>query len=178
MNDIQKNFSAKDVVELYKCLVQNNIKIWLDGGWGVDALLGQQTRLHSDLDIIIESKHLELLSKILKSRGYKEIPRDDSSSWNFVVADAFGHEVDIHVVDFDVHGHGIYGPKERGVYYPAAAFVGKGNILDLQVNCLTPEYQVESHQGYQLKEKDFKDVFLLCERFELEIPKEYQNFKK
>ncbi|MFN9898557.1 MAG: nucleotidyltransferase domain-containing protein, partial [bacterium] len=61
---------------------------------------------------------------------------------------------------------------------PAAAFVGKGNILDLQVNCLTSEYQVESHQGYQLKEKDFKDVFLLCERFELEIPKEYQDFKK
>jgi len=135
MNDFQKKFSAKDVVELYKCLVQNNIKIWLDGGWGVDALLGQQTRLHSDLDIIIESRHLELLSKILKSRGYKEIPRDDSSSWNFILADAFGHEVDIHVVDFDVHGHGIYGPKERGVYYPAAAFVGKGNILDLQVNC-------------------------------------------
>ena len=24
----------------------------------------------------------------------------------------------------------------------------------------------------------FKDVFLLCDRFELEIPKEYQNFKK
>ena len=55
MNDIQKNFSAKDVVELYRYLAQNNIKIWLDGGWGVDALLGQQTRLHSDLDIIIES---------------------------------------------------------------------------------------------------------------------------
>jgi hypothetical protein len=43
MNDFQKNFSAKDVVELYKYLVQNNIKIWLDGGWSVDALLGQQT---------------------------------------------------------------------------------------------------------------------------------------
>ena len=70
------------------------------------------------------------------------MPRDDSSSWNFVVADAFGHEVDIHVIDFDAHGHGIYGPKERGIFYPAAAIVGKGNILDLQVNCLTPEYQV------------------------------------
>ncbi len=58
------------------------------------------------------------------------------------------------------------------LYYPAAAIVGKGYILEIQVHCLTPRYQVESHQGYQLKEKDFKDVFLLCDRFELEIPKE------
>jgi len=58
MNDIQKKFSAKDVVELYKYLARNNRKIWLDGGWGVDALLGQQTRLHSDLDIIIEFKRI------------------------------------------------------------------------------------------------------------------------
>ncbi len=78
---------------------------------GGDALLGQQTCLHSDLDITIESKDLELLSKILKSRGYREMPRDDSSSWNFLVADAIGHEVDIHVIDFVAHGHGIYGPK-------------------------------------------------------------------
>jgi lincosamide nucleotidyltransferase A/C/D/E len=46
MNDIQKNFSAKDVVELCSYLGQINVEIWLDGGWGDDALLGQQTRLH------------------------------------------------------------------------------------------------------------------------------------
>lgn len=26
-----------------------NVRVWLDGGWGVDALLGGQTRDHSDL---------------------------------------------------------------------------------------------------------------------------------
>ena len=38
----------KDVIDLY-CQVKNlDIKIWIDGGWGVDALLGQQTRFHKD----------------------------------------------------------------------------------------------------------------------------------
>ena len=29
------------------------IEVWIDGGWGVDALLGECTRPHQDLDIII-----------------------------------------------------------------------------------------------------------------------------
>ena len=29
------------------------IKVWIDGGWGVDALLGECTREHQDLDIMI-----------------------------------------------------------------------------------------------------------------------------
>lgn len=32
------------------------MRVWLDGGWGVDALLGRQTRPHDDMDIVIEQK--------------------------------------------------------------------------------------------------------------------------
>ena len=32
-------------------LEADGIDVWLDGGWGVDALLGQQTREHDDLDL-------------------------------------------------------------------------------------------------------------------------------
>lgn len=31
------------------------IRAWLDGGWGVDALLGRQTRTHADVDVVINS---------------------------------------------------------------------------------------------------------------------------
>ena len=43
-------FSSKDVIELYNALNQVQISIWIDGGWGVDALLGEQTRAHKDVD--------------------------------------------------------------------------------------------------------------------------------
>ena len=46
-----KEFTAKDVTDLYSTLESEGIKIWIDGGWAVDALLGEQTRTHEDLDI-------------------------------------------------------------------------------------------------------------------------------
>jgi lincosamide nucleotidyltransferase A/C/D/E len=46
-------FSADDVISIYKRLATNGIRVWLTGGWGIDALLGEQTRLHKDLDVIM-----------------------------------------------------------------------------------------------------------------------------
>jgi hypothetical protein len=37
---------------------------------------------------------------------------------------------------------------------------------------------VKFHSGYELKEKDFRDVSALCEKFGLELPQEYVSFKK
>lgn len=42
---------SEDVLALYTALHELGIQIWIDGGWGVDALLGEQTRPHQDLDI-------------------------------------------------------------------------------------------------------------------------------
>ena len=33
--------TAEDVVALYGLLEELGIEIWIDGGWGVDALLGE-----------------------------------------------------------------------------------------------------------------------------------------
>ncbi len=30
-----------------------SILVWLDGGWGVDALLGEQGRPHDDVDVVV-----------------------------------------------------------------------------------------------------------------------------
>jgi lincosamide nucleotidyltransferase A/C/D/E len=46
--------TSADVTSLYAELENLKIKIWVDGGWSVDALLGEQTRLHKDLDIAIQ----------------------------------------------------------------------------------------------------------------------------
>ena len=48
--------TSGDVIELYSTLGALGVEIWIDGGWGVDALLGGQTRPHKDLDISIEKK--------------------------------------------------------------------------------------------------------------------------
>ncbi len=32
---------AKDAITIYQRLVDNGIQVWLTGGWGIDALLGE-----------------------------------------------------------------------------------------------------------------------------------------
>jgi lincosamide nucleotidyltransferase A/C/D/E len=53
--------NTKDVAALYKELESLGIKMWLDGGWGADALLGKPTRLHADVDIFIQEKDVAQL---------------------------------------------------------------------------------------------------------------------
>ena len=86
---------AKDVVGLYTKLDNLGIKIWIDGGWSVDALLGEQTMEHQDLDIAIDQEDLIPLLKFLKVGGYKEIRRDKEH--NIVFGDNSGCELDVHV---------------------------------------------------------------------------------
>jgi lincosamide nucleotidyltransferase A/C/D/E len=40
--------SAQDVISIYQRLMAAGIQVWLTGGWGIDALLGEQTRPHKD----------------------------------------------------------------------------------------------------------------------------------
>jgi lincosamide nucleotidyltransferase A/C/D/E len=47
-----------DVLEILYHLSKNEVVVWLDGGWGVDALLGAQTRAHDDLDVVMAAAHL------------------------------------------------------------------------------------------------------------------------
>ena len=46
--------SGDVVVQLMQLFDQNSIDVVVDGGWGVDALLGEQTRSHGDLDIAVQ----------------------------------------------------------------------------------------------------------------------------
>lgn len=160
----------QDVVELYRTLEALGVVIWIDGGWGVDALLGEETRPHSDLDIAIEKRHLSGLTDLLARRGYTDRPRDDTSPWNFVLGDDEGRLVDIHVIEFDPQGRGIYGPPENGVFYPASALTGRGSIGGHPVRCISAEDMVRFHTGYAPRETDIADVQRLCDRFDVPLP--------
>jgi lincosamide nucleotidyltransferase A/C/D/E len=152
------------------------IPIWIDGGWGIDALLEKQTRDHSDLDIVIEEENVNKSINLLKSKGFKEIPKDDSRPWNFVIGNNC-YQIDYHVINFDKIGNGIYGPIDNGVYYPKYAFNSKGIILETEVDCISPKYQIESHQGYDIKYKDYLDVKAICVKYKISLPDEYIQFK-
>jgi lincosamide nucleotidyltransferase A/C/D/E len=169
---------ASVVLDLYDALEKIGVKIWIDGGWGVDALLEIQTRDHKDLDIAIQEKDSRTLRQMLESQGYKEIRLEIARPHNFVLGDERGHEIDVHVIVIDAQGNGIYGPAGNGEMYPAAALSGEGNIQGQRVRCISPEWAIKFHSGYELKEKDFQDVASLCEKFVIDLPEEFKRFKK
>jgi lincosamide nucleotidyltransferase A/C/D/E len=167
-----------DVIDVYTSLENLGIEVWIDGGWGVDALLGEQTRPHKDLDIAIQQKHVVALREFLHAQSCKEIKLEDARPWNFVLGDENGREVDVHVIVLDDRGNGIYGPSEKGEMYPAASLTGTSKIQGKNVRCISSEWMVKFHSGYQLKEKDFRDVCALCSKFGIELPAEYERFKE
>jgi lincosamide nucleotidyltransferase A/C/D/E len=76
---------SRDVLALYEQTNGAGITIWIDGGWGVDALLGKQTRAHEDLDIVIERKDVPAFRVLLERQGYTETRVEYARPWNFVL---------------------------------------------------------------------------------------------
>ncbi|MCJ7700274.1 MAG: nucleotidyltransferase family protein [Anaerolineales bacterium] len=163
---------AEDVIEFVQLLEQNDIEVIIDGGWGVDALLGEQTRRHEDLDIAVQHKDAAKIRDLLEAKGYRDVHRDDTRDCNFVLGDEQGHLVDFHTFTFDAEGNLVF-----GVEYPFDSLDGTGSILGHPVKCISPEWMVKFHSGYQLDENDYQDVKALCQHFGLEIPPEYAEFE-
>jgi lincosamide nucleotidyltransferase A/C/D/E len=47
-----------------------SLLFWTDGGWGVDALLGEHIRPHSDLDIAVKLDDLPAFALLLQTQAY------------------------------------------------------------------------------------------------------------
>ena len=164
---------AGDLIALLDRIERAGLTIWLDGGWAVDALLGTTTRVHDDLDLVVTSDEVGALRRLLEADGYRDVPRPDTRPENFVLGDEAGRLVDFHVVSFDADGNGVYGPPAAGVFYPAYAFGQTGSVNGRKVRCISARYLVESHQGYQPRDKDIADMQKLCTRFGLPLPLGY-----
>jgi lincosamide nucleotidyltransferase A/C/D/E len=67
--------TAEDVVEILGWLDAASADVWLDGGWGVDALFGEQTREHKDLDLIVRDAHESRMRDVLATHGFAQVPR-------------------------------------------------------------------------------------------------------
>ncbi len=153
-----------DAVEILLLLKAHNLAVWIDGGWGVDALLGHQSRAHNDIDLVVEERDAERLTATLETAGFHR--SEGGRPFNFVMTDGRGRQVDVHVVVLDAAGNGLYGPQPddgTGLTYPAGALTGEGLIGGLGVRCLTADYQIHNRRAVP-DERDIQDVRALQDR--------------
>lgn len=76
----KETVTQEDLFEVLEMIEQLGIRYWLDGGWGVDALVGRQTREHRDVDIDFDAAYTEKLQQKLEEKGYEVV-----TDWSPVV---------------------------------------------------------------------------------------------
>jgi len=163
---------AADVLETIDRLSAAGVRVWLDGGWGVDALLGEQTRDHDDLDIVISLAVADAARRALEAAGFAIL--EEEATAQFLARDPADHRVDVHTVAFDEAGDGWQRLADGGWWrYLVAGFTGEGWVGGRRVACLTAEVQIHCHTGYDPDDGDRRDVALLAERFGLVLPVPY-----
>jgi lincosamide nucleotidyltransferase A/C/D/E len=151
-----------DVFAVIGALDDARVRHWLSGGWGVDALVGRQTRPHRDLDLAIDAEHEAAAMDALAALGYSV-----ETDWRPVrieVAAPGDRWVDIHPVQFDAAGHGLQADLDGGAGYPYPPDGFTTGIIDGRVvPCLSAAKQLEFHTGYPPRAVDRHDIALLDE---------------
>jgi len=149
-----------EVLTVLATLAEAGCRTWVAGGWGVDALVGRQTRAHRDLDLALDATGLDAALARLAALGYLA-----QTDWLPVRLELHrpGHGwVDVHPVVFDATGAGIQaGLEGTAFHYPSACF-RDGRIGGTAVGCLSAEQQRAFHQGYELRAVDHHDLALLA----------------
>ena len=173
----RQEFAAADVIDSLDTLSAAGVDAWVDGGWGVDALLGEQTRAHADLDLALPTRQWARAHEALHAQSFTVVRRDGLH--NVVLLDRRGRLVDLHAFDdtttvVGIDGIEYHGPD--GLAYEAGGFDGVGLIAGRSVACMSAAFQVRSHTGYDVDDDDWHDVRHLHERFGLLIPSDYDRW--
>ncbi|MEJ8639644.1 nucleotidyltransferase domain-containing protein [Streptomyces sp. MS2.AVA.5] len=149
--------TADDVLLVLALLRRAEVDVWIGGGWGIDALLGEQTRDHRDLDLMHRQDQEAAVMSALSAEGFEETL--DWRPVRFVVTAPDGREIDLHPLVFSDEGSAIQAsPDPHSPFvYPSACFV-TGTVLGTPVPCLSADQQVYFHQGYEPSERDRHDM--------------------
>ncbi|MEO6711971.1 MAG: hypothetical protein ABIM89_00915 [Mycobacteriales bacterium] len=154
--------SALDVVALEHALRDAGLAWCVVGGWGVDALLGYESRPHKDLDVLLPLSYLEPTLALLADDGFRlsmvweealplpgvfpMLDRDSPSA--FVLCDDRDREVDVHVMTVEDDLVKPLWATHRSLLPPDLAATGR--ILQTEVWCMSAAKQAEVHADYEL----------------------------
>lgn len=91
----QVEVEAMAMAQILCLLDAAGLDIWVDGGWGVDALEGEQTREHKDLDLGVARTDLDRTIEVLGTMQYA-VSDDRYRQVTVRLADADGDRIDLH----------------------------------------------------------------------------------
>ena len=138
---------ADDLLEALGALTAGGVDAVVAGGWGIDALIGGQSRRHSDADLVVPATQARLAEDALASIGYQVVDRLRGGRWMPVVVvcrNAGGRTIEL---------------QPLAAVPPTSA----GTIEGQPVRCLSAGTQIRFHRGYRARLDDRRDLRRLRE---------------
>ncbi len=171
--------TASQVCSTMDALMSVDLEVYLAGGWGIDALLGHESRPHHDIDIAVavhDNTDMKSLRKnsttALERIGFHHI-RDLEFPhlamplrWMFEGSDG----VHVDLLPVKVGGLPLWPPATEGGTGQDELRCAEGMVSGRRFPCLSAEAQLGLHDGYPLRPVDLQDVGLLCSHVDLPLP--------
>lgn len=151
------------VIALLGVLSSAGIRYWVAGGWGIDALLGRQTRRHYDLDIVISdsAEDTEWVGRVLSHAGFRPGAREFNPGllmpFRHAWHDANGYTVE--VMPVALHKPPFSEAGDAGEAGDAAGpLFTHGTIGGQRIPCVSARLQFILHEGYDTRLVDLADL--------------------
>jgi 2'-5' RNA ligase len=165
----QPPMPVTDVLRIVTALEAEGVTYWLGGGWGVEALLGFESREHSDLDLVVDDHDVSLpgVTRALATVGYVWRSTDQGAVWlpyRSTYENSRGRHVEVLGIDWYVleAAWSLLRPTPEP---PGATpqqrkdrCFSTGLLAGRPVPCLSREAQLLFHSGYVLRSPIVSDV--------------------
>ena len=170
-----------DVVELADALKGGGVEWWLTGGWGIDSLLGTQTRAHDDADLCIDaaSNGERRAIEILEGLGY-ELIQDRARGGRYmpvrcVLRNRAGRAIDLLIVQRREEKI----PPDQLTGWPIPVLQSsdttEGVIDGHSFPALSVAAQMAARSVYEPLRRDYRDMARLCKAYDVSPPSVYRT---
>lgn len=146
------------MLEILERLDAAGVAWWMSGGWGIDALLGRETRDHIDLDVSIPADEEAACLEALGGLGFEV-----SVDWRptrVLVTTPDGRGVDVHPCR-RTEGTWVLPGTEGEEFVVSDDDIVAGTIAGRTVHCISAAKQLEFHSGYELSPHEEADMAAL-----------------
>jgi lincosamide nucleotidyltransferase A/C/D/E len=171
-----------DVVEIIGLLRSAGVATWLAGGWACDALLGEQTRVHADLDLLVAEQDRGRACEVLEQHGFALAEEFDAGLMSLALElldRRRRRKVALHLVDIAADAPGEWavslGERMQSLGLDSAELFATGTVAGRELPCLSPAALLALHTGYEPREEDRRDISVMCARFSLPAPPGYER---
>ena len=156
---VPDDMGLDEVLVVLDVLRSVSCRFWLEGGWGVDALVGRQTRPHRDVDVDVDAAYEGEVLDRLADLGYS-VETDWRPNRVEVVAPGRGR-VDLHPLVIDARGDARQASLDGGWHEFRRSWFTTGALGGVTVPCVSAQAQRRFHAGYELRAVDLHDLALL-----------------